>query len=64
MATDPMVCFRVGNRASGLDFGRILVGRASKSTLGPAKAGRRADFEAFPKMNLAEISQMVKNVFF
>ncbi len=30
-------CFRAGNRASGSDFGRILVGKASKSVLRPAE---------------------------
>ncbi len=34
-----------GNRASGPDFGRILIGKASKSGL--PKAGRRADFDVF-----------------
>ncbi len=34
--------FRAENRACGPDFGRILIGKTSKS------AGRRADFEAFP----------------
>ncbi len=29
-------CFRAGNRASGPDFGRILVVSASKSALRPA----------------------------
>ncbi len=31
--------FRVGNRASGSDFGRILIGKASKSALRPAEGG-------------------------
>ena len=37
---------RAGNPASGLDFGRILIGQASKS--GRPSAGRGGDFEAFP----------------
>ncbi len=39
------LCFRKGKRASGPDFGRILVGETSKSVF----QGRpEADFEAFP----------------
>ncbi len=38
-------CFRAGNRASGLDFGRILFGKNIKIGL---RAGRRANFEVFP----------------
>ncbi len=35
-------CFRAGNLASGPDFGRILVGKASTSALRPA-SGRQED---------------------
>ncbi len=40
-------CFRAGDRASGPDFSRILIRKASKSALRP-KAGRRADLDVFP----------------
>jgi hypothetical protein len=30
-------CFRAGNRSSEPDFGRILIGKASKSALRPAE---------------------------
>ena len=40
-------CFRAGNRASGPDFGRILVGKASKSALRPAFGRNPALLERF-----------------
>ncbi len=44
----PMLCNSACGPEIGLDFGRILVGTASKSSSGRPKAGPRADFEAFP----------------
>ncbi len=38
--------FRAANRTSGPYFGRILIGKASKSALRPAS--RKVDFEALP----------------
>ncbi len=35
-------CFRAGNRASGPDFARILIGKHSKSALRPAEGQPRA----------------------
>jgi hypothetical protein len=46
-------CCRAGNRVSGRDVGRIMVGKASDRPSGRPKAGR-ADFDAFPN-NPAEI---------
>ncbi len=41
-------CFWPGNRSSGPDVGRTLIGKPSNRPSGRPSAGRRADFEAFP----------------
>ena len=43
--------FRAGNRSSRQDFGRMLVGRASKSALRPAEGRPEGRFRGFPDVN-------------
>ena len=50
-----IVLFLAGNRASGQDFGRILIGRASKSALRQAFSRPEGRFLCFPDRNPAEI---------
>ncbi len=44
------IVFRAGSRASGSDFGRILIGKASKSAIGPPGGRCRC----FPASSLAK----------
>ncbi len=45
---NPFKKVQAGNQVSGPDFGRILVGKVSKSALRQTEGRPEADFDAFP----------------